>query len=165
MSGEDTPLPVEVRVTGIFAVILYTLIIVLAMYLISRGVRSKNTAMFLYLLFFMATCEIPRFMIFAVTERYYSTIAYSIHIFASTLFFLAFSHNQWSGLMKLSNYSSLFNNPRDLFGSIGTYCIVAINLTFIVVDLTAMVECLESRRLSDFFFITILRLLQYNRSS
>lgn len=150
MSNEDDgtihmPSKQEYILTGTFGILLYSGILYLSIASAWAGFKSKSTRRFFGSIGIMALLELPRYFDLAVAGDYTSRVCYSFHIVAGIFFFLSFSIvcRQWSGLLQLGSYF------RMVYGYHG---LIISNASFALVDFVAVVFCLTSKSLDQYFF-------------
>jgi hypothetical protein len=137
----------EFRVVGAVGITIYSIIGLLAIYLLSFRVKNKTSRKFFALIIGMCCCELPRYYNIAVYRDYASTLTYGIHLMAASFFFAAFSIvcYQWSGLLELGSYSrAIYSKPA----------LLAINIIFCANDIINSAFCILSNDLLAYFVST-----------
>lgn len=141
---EYNPSGFEYLVTGIIGTIIYIWLVGLVTLALSKGVRNSQTRAFFYLLLVMCLFEIPRYLTICIFEDYNSRMTYVCHIFASTIYFAAFSIvcSQWAGLLQLGMIAGYIYSNSGLFFA---------NIFFGLFDFIAAIFCLAADDLEMFF--------------
>lgn len=139
------PLQSEYTAVGALGLILFALILIFAVLNLWKGTQQSNTTRLFYSsLGIMAILELPRYSEMVSHGTYNSKTTYSLHILSGSFFFVSFTIicYQWGSLLRIGTYLKLLYSRSGLF---------AVNIIFVVVDVTAMCLCITATSLDSFF--------------
>jgi hypothetical protein len=146
-SNEYEPSASEYRAVGIFGIMLYALVIVVAIFSFAQGNSNRMTFYFFVCMTITCVLEQPRFIMMALTGSYTSVASYVSHIIATGTFFMSLSFvcYQWKGLLRLGKYSQI------VYSSTG---IIVTNIIFTCVEVVAIGYCATAPSLHSYFSST-----------
>jgi hypothetical protein len=142
---DDGPSPQNFKTTGMIGIIIFTGILVInSLAFRHRGKFSAFFLMFFSSLSLVCCFEIPRYALLMFTGNYTSQVGYAFHIMASYLYFfcLTLIAYLWSTFVELGPIE------RKVYSKVS---LCAFNLAFLVLVVIAIVFCVTSHSLANFF--------------